>query len=50
MKTNLQGQSEDYAAEMQSQQKLACCFCLPLELLSIVAAALCLWTKGEVVP
>ena len=50
MKTSLQGQSKAYVSDAGVDEQLARCFCLLLELLSIVATALHLWAKGESVP
>ena len=47
-KTSLQGQSKAYGSDTSVDEQLDRCFCLPLELLSIVAAALCLWAKGDI--
>ena len=49
-KTSLQGQSKAYGNDTSVDEQLDRCFYLPLELLSIVAAALRLWAKGEAVP
>ena len=42
VKTDQQGQSKAYGSDARVDKQLDRCFCLPLELLSIVAAALCL--------
>ena len=48
-KTNLQGQSKAYSSNTRIDEQIDRCFCLPLELLSVVPAALRLWAKGEAV-
>ena len=50
MRTNLKYQSKAYGSDAGVDDELDQCFYLPLEVLSIFAAALHLWAESEAEP